>query len=62
MTLGSWKRRSRLGRWLRLNLSASARNGPSASVSAKAGPVTINPRRRRVSVRLPGGFTWRGRW
>ena len=60
MSLGSWKRRVKLGP-LRLNLSAS-QDGVDASPSIVAGPLTVNPKRRRWSLRLPFGLTKRGRW
>lgn len=46
-----YRRRINLGGGLRLNLSRSG-----VSLSAKAGPITLNPKRRSVWVNLPGGF------
>jgi len=38
---------------LRLNLSKRG-----ASLTAKAGPASVNSRSRRVRVNLPGPFSW----
>ena len=48
-----FSRRKRLGRGLNLNLSTTG-----ASVSKRAGRVTVNSR-RRGSVRLARGLSWR---
>lgn len=61
MTLGSWKKRIHIGRHVRLNLSASER-GVGVSPALEVGPLTVNPKRRRWSLRLPFGLTKRGRW
>lgn len=50
-----FRKRVRLGRDTWLNMSRSG-----VSVSQRKGPVTVNSR-GRVSIRLPGGFTWRSR-
>jgi Protein of unknown function (DUF4236) len=48
-----WRRSLRVGRRSRLNLSRSG-----VSLSHREGPVTITSR-RRVSIRLPFGFSYR---
>ncbi|WP_180935967.1 DUF4236 domain-containing protein [Nocardioides ungokensis] len=48
-----WRRSLRVGKRSRLNLSKSG-----ASLSRRQGPVTINSR-RRGSIRLPFGFSFR---
>ena len=48
-----WRKAFRLGKHSRLNLSKSG-----ASVSRRLGPVTLNSR-RRGSLRLPFGFSFR---
>lgn len=48
-----FRKRVRVGRGTWLNVSRSG-----VSVSERKGPVTVNSR-GRVSIRLPGGFTWR---
>nr|WP_232959187.1 DUF4236 domain-containing protein [Corynebacterium marambiense] len=50
------RRRKSLGKGTWLNLS-----GSGASVSKRFGPLTVNSR-GRISLRLPGGLNWRGRW
>ena len=50
-----WRKSLRLGRRSRLNLSRSG-----ASVSRRVGPVTVSSR-RRVSFRLPFGFSYRSK-
>lgn len=50
-----WRQRRRLGRRSWLNLSTRG-----VSASARRGPVTVNTR-GRWTVRLPFGFSWRGR-
>nr|WP_234034386.1 DUF4236 domain-containing protein [Corynebacterium antarcticum] len=52
----NYRRRKSLGKGTWLNLS-----GSGASVSKRFGPLTVNSR-GRVSLRLPGGLNWRGRW
>ena len=52
----TYRRRKKLGKNSWLNLSRSG-----ASASTRVGPVTLNSR-GGVSVRLPGGFSFRGRW
>ena len=52
----NYRRRKSLGKGTWLNLS-----GSGASVSKRLGPLTVNSR-GRVSLRLPGGLNWRGRW
>jgi hypothetical protein len=52
----SFRRRTNLGRGTSANVS-----GSGASVSKRVGKrVTVNSR-GRFTVRLPGGFRWRGR-
>ena len=48
-----WRKSVRLGRKSRLNLSRSG-----ASISRRIGPLTLNSR-RRASLRLPFGFSFR---
>jgi hypothetical protein len=48
-----WRKGLRLGKKSRLNLSKSG-----ASLSHRRGPVTINSR-RRGSIRLPFGLSYR---
>jgi len=48
-----WRRSVRVGRRSRLNLSRSG-----ASLSHREGPVTLSSR-RRASIRLPFGFSFR---
>ena len=48
-----WRKSLRLGRRSRLNLSKSG-----GSLSHRRGPVTINSR-RRGSIRLPFGLSYR---
>jgi hypothetical protein len=48
-----WRRSLRVGRRSRLNLSRSG-----GSLSHRRGPVTINSR-RRGSIRLPFGLSYR---
>jgi hypothetical protein len=48
-----WRRALRVGKRSRLNLSKSG-----ASLSHRRGPVTINSR-RRGSIRLPFGLSYR---
>lgn len=50
-----WRKALRLGKRSRLNLSKSG-----ASLSHRRGPVTLNTR-RRGSVRLPFGLSFRFR-
>ncbi|MEZ2122908.1 MULTISPECIES: DUF4236 domain-containing protein [unclassified Corynebacterium] len=52
----NYRRRTSLGKKTWLNLSKSG-----ASVSRRFGPLTVNSR-GRISLRLPGGLNWRGRW
>ena len=50
-----WRRSLRVGKRSRLNLSKSG-----ASLSQRVGPVTINSR-RRASIRLPFGLSFRSK-
>ena len=51
-----WRKSLRLGRRSRVNLGRSG-----ASVSRRVGPVTLNSR-RRMSFRLPFGFSHRSKF
>jgi hypothetical protein len=52
----SFRKRVKTGKDSWINVSGSGVSG-----SKKVGPVTVNSR-GGVWVKLPGGFTYRGRW
>ncbi|MFI5505130.1 DUF4236 domain-containing protein [Corynebacterium kutscheri] len=52
----NFRKRKKIGKNTWLNFSKSG-----ASASTKIGPVTINSR-GGIWVKLPGGFTYRGKW
>lgn len=51
-----YRQRKKLGKDSWLNVS-----GSGVSASRRVGPVTVNSR-GGLWVKLPGGFTYRGRW
>ncbi|MCF1694608.1 DUF4236 domain-containing protein [Corynebacterium argentoratense] len=52
----NYRKRKKVGKNSWINVSGSGVSG-----STKLGPVTVNSR-GGLWVRLPGGFTFRGRW
>ncbi len=52
----TFRKRKKLGKDTWLNLS-----GSGASASKRVGPLTLNSR-GGMSVKLPGGLHFRGRW